>query len=519
MKSLIILIWLFWSSSEELKFILINDILYKMPDSEITKFKKANNILEKDITTFKFSDDSCFAPLVEWIEVTSFKAQLNDPYKNYRVPTTPLYVCEGKFIGIEYIKPEDILSIGIIPKDESVSRYGCKGLNPIFLIKLQSGRTIQSKPTGRLKITQEKLPIQLISKESDHFTIIGKTTRFKDSTKLYLNDRKSGSAFINLDSTYIINNSFSFKGAVSEPLYLTIHTGWKKQTTPENFNALTFIVSNSTIYIDDESGLLKFAKTSGSNLQDEDNKLREMRNPIITAFDSINKALRLLTPADSSKRKFLNKEFQRETEAYEQLIFDFIKTHPKSFISASSLNAYKTTWGREETRDLFNSLDQQNQNTKDGKSIEEYLKIQFTVDFRTAKDIELQNLRGELIKLSSLKGKYVLLDFWAAYCGPCRAEHPRLLNLYNQYKEKGFEIYAVSLDEKKENWQKAVRDDKITWITVSDLKGSANSKAAMLYEVTGIPKNFLIDKTGKIIAEDLRGEELENKLKEIFKYK
>jgi thiol-disulfide isomerase/thioredoxin len=367
------------------------------------------------------------------------------------------------------------------------------------------------------------LPIQSFSQGSDQFTIIGKTTGFKDSTKLYLNNPYAGSVRINLDSTYVINNSFTFKGLTqSEPFQLSIHTGytgWYGQP-PESFYRMIFWVNNSTIYINDEIGNLKFARISGSELQNDDNTLKEMDNPIISAFDSINKAIMKLSPADSIKRKILRKEAQQNYEASQQISIDFIKTHPKSIISAYNLNVYKSLWGRDKVKDLFNLLDSQIQNTTHGKSVREYIKRQYAIDIgNNFVDIDLQNLKGEFVKLSSLKGKYILLDFWASWCGPCRSENEGLLKLYNQYKKKGFEIYAVSLDDKKESWQQAVKDDKICWITVSDLKGSTKSEAAMIYEVAGIPKNYLIDKEGKIIAQDIRGEVLSKKLSEIFSAK
>ena len=362
------------------------------------------------------------------------------------------------------------------------------------------------------------LQMQLFSQVNDHFTIIGKTVGFKDSTRLYLKDSKSGSLLDNMDSTYVINNSFTFKGSVSEPKQLMIHTGYtgSENESPESFHYVLFFVSNSTIYLNDEIGNLTFAKFSGSELQNDNNDLIEMYKPFLLKMDSLNSLVMKLTPSDSLTLNILQKESQKSYEAQQQANFDFIKSHPKSIISAVSLNVYKESYGKEKTKLLFNLLDPKIQNTSDGKSVQEFINLQYVKDFGDLVDIELPNLNGELVKLSSLKGKYILLEFWASWCGPCRGEHPGLLKVYNLYKEKGFEIYAVSLDDKKESWQDAVKDDKITWITVSDLKGSDNSKVAMIYEVTGIPKNYLIDREGKIIAQDIRGEKLTSRLKEIF---
>jgi peroxiredoxin len=133
-----------------------------------------------------------------------------------------------------------------------------------------------------------------------------------------------------------------------------------------------------------------------------------------------------------------------------------------------------------------------------------------------APDINLQGTDGKSIKLSSLRGKVVLIDFWASWCGPCRRENPNVVRLYNAYKSKGFEIYGVSLDDNKDKWQNAITHDGLTWKHVSDLKGWS-SAAAQAYQVSSIPFTVLLDKNGRIIAKGLRGEELEQKLSEILK--
>lgn len=132
-----------------------------------------------------------------------------------------------------------------------------------------------------------------------------------------------------------------------------------------------------------------------------------------------------------------------------------------------------------------------------------------------APEIELPNPDGDMVKLSDLRGKYVLIDFWAAWCKPCRQENPNVVRLYNQYKDKGFEVFGVSLDRTKEDWVKAIADDGLTWTQVSDLK-YFNSVAADLYQIDAIPATYMIDPDGKIIAKDLRGPSLENKLAELF---
>ena len=134
-----------------------------------------------------------------------------------------------------------------------------------------------------------------------------------------------------------------------------------------------------------------------------------------------------------------------------------------------------------------------------------------------APDFTQADVDGNPITLSSLKGKYVLLDFWASWCKPCRQENPNVVRMYNKYKGKNFEILGISLDQpgKKQRWLDAIEADGIEWLQVSDLKGWRN-EVAQLYDVTSIPRTFLLDPEGKIIAKDLRGSELLEKMAELF---
>ncbi len=155
----------------------------------------------------------------------------------------------------------------------------------------------------------------------------------------------------------------------------------------------------------------------------------------------------------------------------------------------------------------------------DNKIVKDYItKTENVKNLSTGKvapEISLPNPDGKIIKLSSLRGNYVLIDFWASWCRPCRAENPNNVKLYKKYHNKGFEIYGVSLDRDKNAWLKAIKDDNLTWTQVSDLK-FWQSEGAKIYNVRSIPHTVLIDKDGKIIAAGLRGISLTKKLKEIF---
>ena len=194
----------------------------------------------------------------------------------------------------------------------------------------------------------------------------------------------------------------------------------------------------------------------------------------------------------------------------------YIKNNPNSIISASMLAIYSTTYGKDESIILYNKFSERNKNTKYGKIISKFIELNKETQIgEKYVDFEMNDAEDRSLVLSENLGKITLLEFWSATCGPCRKENPKLLQTYNEFKPKGFEIFAVSLDSNKKYWIDAVNEDGLPWVNVCELNGNQNS-AALTYGVSGIPDNFLINENGIIIGRNLRGDDLRNKLMEIF---
>jgi peroxiredoxin len=311
------------------------------------------------------------------------------------------------------------------------------------------------------------------------------------------------------DTIKVKDGKFSFDTKLSEPspLYLIL------KETGEN---MLVFADNGNITIEAKSGDFKNGKVTGSKWHDEFALYAKSVEPLM------KKGMQLRVEGENAKTEqaiaLITDQFKSLDSIESETMKKFIATHGgspvSSFLASSKLGGEENM---EKFASFYSLLNGKALNTVYGQKLTtQYNKLKNVAVGSMAKDFSLPDVNGKSVSLNSYKGKYVLLDFWASWCKPCRAENPSVVAAYIAFKDKGFDVLSVSLDEKKEAWTDAIAADKLTWTQVSDLKGWS-SMAADMYGVQAIPTNYLIDKEGKIIAKNLRGEELLRTLQETIK--
>jgi peroxiredoxin len=356
----------------------------------------------------------------------------------------------------------------------------------------------------------------------DLFTLTGHFKHLDTKARAYLLYQLGANKVI--DSAAIVDGSFTFTGTLLYPAnaYLVIdHKGEGFAKISSSPDLLNFYLEKG-IYFVEGSDSTHTAKIIGSKINDENAELNTQLKPLQAPTEKLMAEVNATSPEKRDEEAFrsaMNAKAKLIQQQQIAILKNFIITHPDSYVCITLLNQMGPhTNNPAELATLFNGLSQALKDSEPGKSLKHSIdKANVTGIGAIAPDFTQNDVNGNPVKLSSFKGKYVLVDFWASWCGPCRQENPRLVSTYNKYKGKNFTVLGVSLDrpDGKADWLKAIKTDGLVWTQVSDLNYWSN-QVAVLYFIGQIPSNFLLDPTGKIVARDLRGEDLDNKLAELL---
>jgi peroxiredoxin len=328
------------------------------------------------------------------------------------------------------------------------------------------------------------------------------------------------------DSSILTNGKYSFSGKIAEPVLATLRVGYAPQADGK---ARAAINRHEVAPVFLDKGKISVTSTDsmsnvsvkGSKAHTEYEKLDVMAKSYSARqralFDQYNK---YKEDKNEEGMKKIESEFNTlETEKSEKVYGDYLRNNPGSPVALYALKQY-AGWDMDpgKVEPFFNTLPAEVQQLPSAVEMKEKIETaRKTAIGREAIDFTQNDTLGIPVSLSSFRGKYILVDFWASWCGPCRHENPNVVKAFHQFKEKGFHILSVSLDRpgQKEKWMKAIHDDRLEWTHVSDLKFWEN-EVAVQYGIQAIPQNILVNPEGKIVAKNLRGEELDKKLEEFI---
>lgn len=335
------------------------------------------------------------------------------------------------------------------------------------------------------------------------YLIAGFAHGFKDSSWLYLDDANiSGEA---VDSAMVMNERFYF---ISKETLSKIFRPYAIRTKSFSDYKM-FWIENEPVIFSGIKGNFRNSLINGSAFQEQIEAFDRFKMPLVIEIDSLRRNFGTTDSVAWEKINSLERKLKEKT-------ISFIKANATSAISAYLLSLNCKEWGKKVSIELFSKLSLEIQQSEFGLRVKKFINTNRDIEIgERFVDFQQPSPSGSSIRLSSLAGNYILLEFWASWCGPCRKENPNIVALYNKYKDRGFKVFGVSLDISASAWKKAIADDKLTWPNVSELKGSEND-AGLIYGVYEIPTNYLIDRSGKIVAKNLRGKELNKKIKELL---
>jgi peroxiredoxin len=343
-----------------------------------------------------------------------------------------------------------------------------------------------------------------------HYVINGKIDG-ADSVTFLLQKIENGK-IVTIDSAIAYKGSFRMKGgAIKYPDLVLLSARNTRMRTQ-------FYLENAEMTITGRLDSLYGAKITGSKTQDEYNGFVTSLNVFSEKYNKVYNDYQMAEQTgDTAKAAQLMKEIEAGEKEMTQKQKDFVKNNPSSFAAPQILSGLTYDMEGSEIETYINAMDTSVANTETIRNLKTRVeKMKAAAIGQKAPDFTLNDPDGNPVSLYSKVGaKLLLVDFWAAWCGPCRQENPNVVKVYNEFKKKGFDVFGVSLDRTKDDWVKAIANDKLTWTHVSDLQ-YWKSAAAQMYAVSAIPANFLLDENGVIIGRNLRGEVLYNKVKEVL---
>ena len=324
-----------------------------------------------------------------------------------------------------------------------------------------------------------------------------------------------------IDSATFNNGSFTFSGVLDQPKPAVIYiskTGAGLASSEHGYVLL--YLEQGSIYVKG-TGSLEFAKVSGGPINTDNNKLNTLLTNNSAELKKITKAYAALSPGQNNLKEARDSIIKKSDELITKrkaIYLAFIKSHPASMMSLFALENYERPVANfADIEPIFNMLSADIRMSAAGrKYAAEISRMKHIEIGALAPDFTITDTLGKLVSLHDYKGKYVLIDFWASWCPPCRADNPNVLKIYNAYKDKNFAIVSVSLDNVKSSWLNAVHEDHLPWTQLSDLKGYNPGGIAKLYALDGIPQNFLIGPDGRIINRASFVTDLPGKLKNLL---
>ncbi len=317
-------------------------------------------------------------------------------------------------------------------------------------------------------------------------------------------EKNDGGSLAPVDTADIVDGVALLKGAVEYPreLYLSV-MGQRER-------AMIF-VENTKMNVMGKADSLDVIKVTGSATNDEYKKLSDQISSVIKEYNEVYMDARnSIAAGDTAKGQELLKKVNDLYDSIDVMQEDFVKENPASYVAPYIIENIQFGKEADELEAMVNGLDPKVQEVPSVVELKDQIETLKKVAVgQIAPDFTQNDAEGNPVKFSDIysKNEVTLLDFWASWCQPCRAENPNVVAVYNDYKNKGFGVFGVSLDRDKDSWLKAIDADKLHWTQVSDLAYWGNTVAQM-YAVNSIPTNLLVDKTGKIIAKNKREEEL-----------